>query len=195
MAYRPSRKRKATQVQIEPSITPIMNLMVVLIPLLLGVTQYVGISLLEYEPPIAQDITELGEGNDEGKEYLGLVLNVLDNGFEISMFGETSGHNYRFIPLLNNVHDYNRLQGELVRIKNETIGVPLDTLIDVDPATGRTYNKYIYKFEDAETVSIAAKGNTNWQLIVKVMDLTREYKSSDGRFLPLFPNPHLGQIQ
>lgn len=51
MAFKPSDKKKRAPESIEPNITPIMNLMVVLIPMLLSAARLTELSLLEYLPP------------------------------------------------------------------------------------------------------------------------------------------------
>ena len=192
MAYRPSRKRKVVPAQPEVNITPIMNLMVVLIPMLLAVAQYVQVSLLEYQPPPGEILAD--SGGVQAKR-LDLVVNLLPGGFEVSMFGATSGKNYRFIPKQNKEYDLGALGNYLRNIQKNQVGTPIDTVSEVDPVTGTPYRRPIFRYEDAEVVSIAARGGTAWQDVVRVMDTARSYEDEEGVIHPLFPIPRLGQIQ
>ncbi len=171
-----------------------MNLMVVLIPMLLAVSQFVQISRLDYQPPPAENIAEL-EADGNGEERLDLVVNVLESGFEVSLFGETAGRNYKKINFKDGEYNFNRLSSELIRIKKDIVGAPIDSLIKIDDVSGLKYYEIHYKYVDGEAVSIAAKGNTDWQLIVRVMDICREYKDESGGTVNLFPQSRLGQIQ
>ncbi|MFH0883033.1 MAG: hypothetical protein V2A56_08605 [bacterium] len=196
MAYRPSRKRKTTQPGVETNITPVMNLVVVLIPLLLSVAQFVNVSLLDYQPPPAEDLANAEPDSRDLRERLELVINVVPNGFEVSLFGATSGRNFKRIPLTSRgVHDIETLRLELVRIRRDIIGSPIDTVEEVDPVTGMPLRRPVYRFPDAEVVNVAAKGNTPWQLVVSVMDAARSYTDERGSRHPLFALPRLGQIQ
>lgn len=194
MAYRPSRKRKAVPKPPETNITPVMNLMVVLIPMLLAVAQYVQVSLLDYQPPPAEDLTTVQPAKQDHR--LDLVVNVLPKGFEVSTFGATRGRNYRFIGLTKQKeHDLAALGRELRRIREDVVGAPVDTVTDTDPVTGETFLRPEWKYSDAGVVSIAARGGTSWQLVVRVMDASRAWTDSAGVEHDLFPLPRLGQIQ
>ncbi|HHE47008.1 MAG TPA: hypothetical protein ENL08_04830, partial [Bacteroidetes bacterium] len=129
MAFKPSDKRKAPDPQVNPDVTPVMNLMVVLIPLLLNVASFVQLGLLEYSPPLIEEAApsdELGGGEssqEPGAEAkLNLTLNITFDGFEISMFGATSGDDFITIPKLPDGHyDLDSLHKELIRIREEVI--------------------------------------------------------------------------
>jgi len=192
VAYRPSRKRKAVQPSPEINVTPIMNLMVVLIPMLLAVAQFVRISLIEYQPPPAE--SHLG-GEGSAEKRLDLVLNVLPDGFEISCFGATRGEHYRYLPKRDTAYDFAGLGRELQRIRREIVGEPVDSVSEFDPVTGEVWRRPVFTLPDAEVISIAARGGTDWEMVVRVMDTARSYTDAEGRPHPLFPIPRLGQIQ
>lgn len=192
MAYRPSRKRKAVTIQPELDVTPIMNLMVVLIPMLLAVAQFVQVSLLDYQPPPGE--VQVDSSGTEIKR-LDLVINVLPKGYEVSLFGATSGRNYRFIRKADGDYNLAALQQYLKTIHEKQVGAPKDTITDVDPVTGVSYRRPVWEFVDAEVVSIAARGGTPWQEVVRVMDASRSWEDEMGVLHPLFPIPRLGQIQ
>lgn len=192
MAYRPSRKRKSVTIEPELNITPVMNLMVVLIPMLLAVAQFVQVSLLEYQPPPAEAAADSG-GVEE--QRLDLVVNVLPRGYEVSLFGATSGDDYRFIGKMEGDYNIRALQDHLKRVHESRVGMPKDTVSEVDPVTGVSYRRPVWDYVDAEVVSIAARGGTPFQEVVRVMDAARSWMDTDGVIHPLFPIPRLGQIQ
>ena len=192
MAYRPSSKRKAVPASPQINVTPVMNLMVVLIPMLLAVAQYVQVSLLDYQPPPEEVFSDSGA---VAEKRLDLVINVLPNGYEVSLFGETSGENYRFFARQGERYDLEGLSLYLRDIRSRLVGAPLDTVIEIDQVSGTPYRRPVWKYSDAEVVSIAAQGGTPLQEVVRVMDASRSYKDETGVLHTLFPIPRLGQIQ
>lgn len=200
MAFKPSAKRKASKDQIEPEILPIMNLVIVLIPMLLSVAQFVQVALLEYAPPPIADTGGGGEGGGGGDNSptatLNLLLNISDTGFEVSSFGATSGENFRAVPRKpDGSYDYTALHTEFVRIRQQVIGKPLSSQEVTDPVTGKTGVENVFKYSDAEMVKITAKGDIPWQVLVKVLDSARDFTDDDGLTKPLFQQPIMGQIQ
>jgi biopolymer transport protein ExbD len=196
VAYRPSKKRKSPPRAIQPNITPVMNLVVVLIPMLLAVAQFVQVGLIDYQPPPAESLQSEGRIAADGRERLELVVNVLPDGFEVSLFGATRGRNFTVIGLTERgEHDFEALHRELLRIRLDVIGAPIDTVFDIDPASGRSVPVPRYRYPDAEVVNVSARGDTPWQVVVSVMDAARSYIDERGRRQPLFALPRLGQIQ
>ncbi|MBD3165849.1 hypothetical protein GF324_04580 [bacterium] len=206
---------------------PIMNLMVVLIPMLLSLTQFIQLALMQYNPP---PVEEVGEGDDsdsgdggssDAPAKLDLLLNITEEGFELSMFGKTKGDDFVAIPKVPltiqgqtatgpdgqpmMVFDYDKLHEELVRVRKEVIGDPIHEEEITDPETGEISVKQVFKYEDAQQINIAAKGDTPWQVLVSVLDELRTYKVDSGVTnpsgepvmvdRPLFPVPRLGQLQ
>ncbi len=202
MAYKPSDKRKAPDSQINPDVTPIMNLMVVLIPLLLSVAEFIKIGLLEYSPP---PIEEAGGGDNEGEgeendadapKPMNLLLNISEENFEISMFGATQeGENFKILPKVDGEYDYDALHKELVRIRQDIIGEPVSTETTQDPETGQDVVSFTWQYSDAEMLKITAKGDIPWQVLVSVLDESREFEDKDGATKPLFATPVMGQVQ
>jgi hypothetical protein len=199
VAFKPSAKRKASKDQIEPEILPIMNLVIVLIPMLLSVAQFVQIALLEYAPPPIED-TGGGDGGGGGggaeTATLNLLLNISETGFEVSMFGATSGENFKAIAKKpDGSFDYDALHKELVRVRQNIIGKPISSEETTDPVTGKTGIENVFKYTDAEMMKITAKGEVPWKTLVGVLDASREFEDDDGLTKPLFQQPIMGQIQ
>jgi len=200
MAFRPSLKKKRQFEEAEANITPVMNLMCVLIPMLLTTAKFVDLALLEYMPPVIQE-TDESEGGSTGEgggstQLLELRVNVAYDALEISIFNAVEGDNFTYIPVLpNGTYDFDAFQKKLVNIKEQIVGPALSHSEEIDPETGQLEIVNLYKYEDADQIRISAEGDIPLQVIVKLLDTAREYKDSRGVFQPLFQSPALGQFQ
>lgn len=200
MAFRPSLKKKRQLASVDVNITPVMNLIVVLIPLLLSTAKLVDLAMLEYQPPVIEETSDVvggGEGiGGGGQQLLELRVNVAYNGLEVSVFNATSGEHYTSIPMQpDGTYDFAALREKLVEIKEKTVGPPLSRSEQLNPQTGLMEIAEVYKYSDADQIRISAEGDIPLQVIINVMDAAREYRTSRGVFHPLFPSPALGQFQ
>jgi|GEM_PF-446934 len=199
-AFRPSERKRRDIEEVELNLTPIMNLVVVLIPLLLQAMVLSKIGRIDYEPPplmVAEESDEGGggDGGGGGPVLLNLVVNVIDTSLQVSIYGATEGNNYWNISLTpEGFYDFGRLQEVLYEIKTKEVGEPERTEKSKDPKTGVEAIKEIYKFEDASIVRIAAGPQLSYQNLVALLDATRSIMISDTEKW-LFPQPVLGQIQ
>ena len=88
MAYKPSMRRSGESAEIELDIKPVMNLMVVLIPLLLAGVEYVKLSIIEIDLPPAS--AGAGQGADEKnpekekEKRLGLKIAITADGISLA---------------------------------------------------------------------------------------------------------------
>ena len=166
MAYRPSRRqtRKASEA-LEPNMTPIMNLMVVLIPLLLSSAQLIKVSVIELNLPPNSAPTQLTENNNQ--ELLDLSLTITDTGFYISSAAAVliSDNGKPSIPKKNGQYDYELLTKKLYEIKG----------------------KVGDRFEDNTSITIQAEPTIDYQTLVSTMDAARSIRLADHDVL-LFPN-------
>jgi len=199
-AFRPSERKRRDIEETEINLTPIMNLVVVLIPLLLQAMVMTKIGRIDYEPPPLAVMEESegggeGEGGGGGPTLLNLVVNVIDTSLQVSIYGATEGANYWNISLTpEGGYDFARLQAILLEIKTKEVGEPLSTEKSKDPKTGEEITKEIYRCEDASIVRIAAGAQLNYQNLVALLDATRSITVNDTERW-LFPQPVLGQIQ
>ncbi|MBN2102704.1 biopolymer transporter ExbD [bacterium] len=174
MAYRPS-KRARRSFEIEPpNIAPMMNLMVVLIPLLLTSAEFVRLGVIELNlPPAATgpDGTMLNQMPIESQKKLDLTVTVTDRGFFISssmavLSGSAEGG--PTIPLVNGAYDYRALSLKLYEIKQRAVS----------------------QFSDANHIILMAEPNVDYQTIVSTMDASRALRLP-GRIESLFPDVSL----
>ena len=206
-AFRPSERKKGDDKEIEINVTPIMNLVVVLIPLLLQAITVITLGRIDYKPPPAPAAASEGEGSGEGSAEeplpnLDLVLNVNDSVFEVSIFGSTKeGENFWKIPkTTDGIYDFAGLQNTLLDIKENTVGEPTKFTAILDSAgkatvdaEGNQLQKATFKYEDATLIRVACLPSIPYQVIVSIIDATGRV-SVDGVDKVLFPQPILGQI-
>ena len=199
-AFRPSERKRRDEGDMEINLTPIMNLVVVLIPMLLQAMVVIKLGRIDYEPPPLA----VGETQDTGDEAdgggsdepttLNLVLNVADSSLQVSIFGAVEGDDYWDIPMTETGdYDFAALQQILYTIKTEKVGAPIRTETLTDSKTGNEILKEIYKLDDAAIVRIAAGPSLSYQSLVTLFDVTRSIMV-DGEEKWLFPQPVLGQL-
>ncbi|MFQ5602144.1 MAG: ExbD/TolR family protein [bacterium] len=175
MAYRPSLRRTRVIVEeAEPNMTPIMNLMVVLIPLLLSSAQLIRLSVIELNLPPAKGAKSLETTQNKEKELkLDLAVTITDQGFYVSSSQailKNRDHGPS-IPLKNGQFDYALLTKQLYEIKKKAKG----------------------RFKDTDSVIIQAEASIDYQTLVSTMDATRMIKL-DGEIIGLFPNVSLSAV-
>jgi biopolymer transport protein ExbD len=151
---------------VEPNMTPIMNLMVVLIPLLLSSAQLIKISVIELNLPPAKGNQTLQKPKEK-ELRLDLAVMITDKGFYVSSSSAVlqSEASKPSIPLKNGEYDFEALGQKLYEIKMKAEG----------------------NFEDTESIVIQAEPRIGYQTLVSTMDSTRLI-SVEGEPVMLFPN-------
>ncbi|MFQ5863705.1 MAG: ExbD/TolR family protein [bacterium] len=167
MAYRPSFRRSRVKIEnLQPNLTPVMNLMVVIIPLLLSSAQYIKISVIELNlPPAAGAKTVKTDMPKETELKLDLAVTITDKGFFLSSAaGIMKTEQGPSISKVNGEYDYALLSQRLYEIKQKAVG----------------------RFRDVDSIVIQAEPQIEYQDIVSTMDASRSI-SIDGRHISLFP--------
>lgn len=166
MAYRPSYRRTHKMESVEPNLTPVMNLMVVIIPLLLTSAQLIKLSVLELNlPPAAGTKSEQTKPDKESELKLDLAITITDNGFILSSAaGILRSEQGPSIPKVNGEYDYDLLTERLYEIKQKAAG----------------------RFTDTESIIIQAEPDIDYQTLVSTMDASRAITVED-REISLFP--------
>lgn len=171
MAHRPSKMMKHDIDEMQVNITPMMNLMVVLIPLLLSSAEFVRLGIIELNlPPAASSEKALMEQEipEEQLKELDLTVTVTDQGFFISSsLAVLSGKeaNKPSIPLKDGAYDFELLTSTLYQIKKKAGA----------------------NFADTDEIIIMAESDVTYQTIVQTMDAARQTKV-EGEQIILFPN-------
>jgi biopolymer transport protein ExbD len=211
VAFKPSAKRKYHEAEQELDLTPIMNLVVVLIPLLLAGAEFVKLGLLETRLPSAGAGAGGGLPQQEvPKEKMNLMVNVDSLGFSVSVFNQTeatdpSGRYFQQVLRLSDGSlDFAGLSEVLYEIHSSVV-VPalLGQVQNKDDQDRPLFNPdgspqlvNDYKYEDAENVTITAPNALEFQDLVSVMDAARLWENEDGtESVVMFPTPLLGKIQ
>ena len=177
MAYRPSKRIKAEHDGVHTNITPMMNLMVVLIPLLLTSAEFVRLGVIEINLPPAAMGPEgemLAELPQEEMKKLDLSITITDRGFFISsslavLAGSRAGE--PSIPIRDGAYDFRELSLKLHEIKKKAGD----------------------RFIDSDHIILMAEPIVNYQTVVSTMDAARSIRLN-GTVVELFPEVSLSAV-
>lgn len=183
MAYKPSLRSKNEEVEMELDIRPVMNLMVVLIPLLLAGAQWVKLSIIEINVPPTKAAGpgaggETQENTPKEKQLkLGLKVVITHSGITIgnaqAILAGDKGEGPT-VPLKEDgSYDLEKLHEKLVELKQKVAGKG---------------------FVDQDRVVITAESDVEYQTIIDVMDNIQTYKDDQGNVLALFPEVNFSKM-
>jgi biopolymer transport protein ExbD len=179
MAYKPSARRKSADLDMDLDIKPVMNLMVVLIPLLLAGAEFVKLSIIEINlPPQNQG----GGGEDQSpdrevEERLNLSIVITKSGFTISspsavLPGESDEG--PTIPIKDdNSFNYDLLKEKLIEVKKMILEK---------------------SYKDKDSAIITASADIEYQVIIDVIDAIQLYTDDEENIQPLFPQVNFGKV-
>jgi biopolymer transport protein ExbD len=186
MAYKPSLRRHRKPEEMSLDIRPVMNLMVVLIPLLLAGSVFTRLAVKQLNLPPK---TTGGAGAETDKpveleKRLGLNVIISKKGFYIgSRSGflqsdeqktEEEGEGEPSVPLdENGNYDYNLLKAKLIEIKEK--------VVETD-------------YVDKNTVLLTAEADIPYKYLIKTMDNVSVYENEEGELQELFPQIIIGQV-
>ncbi len=173
MAYRPSFRRTIDPEDVELNMTPVMNLMVCMIPLLLSTASFIKIGVIDLNlpPAVGTSVTQLAAPKEIQKK-LDLAITITNEGFYISsslaILKSVDGEGPT-IPLRENKeYNFDELSKKLYEIKKKALG----------------------SFSDIDNIIIQAEPDVKYQLLVDTMDAARLIKIED-RTYSLFPEVSL----
>ena len=174
MAFRPSQRSRRPKEDPEPNLTPVMNLMVVLIPLLLTSAQFIKLGMIEINLPPAASGARVAQAQmpKETEKKLNLTVTITDEGFYLASsmavaLGE-SGKGPTIPKKPNGEYDFQQLNELLYKIKKQAAGV----------------------FRDSDQIIIVAEPDIDYQTVVFTMDAARSYQTDKGP-IALFPKVSL----
>lgn len=174
MAFRPSARRTARKIETaEPNLFPVINLMVVLIPLLLTSAEFIKLGIIELNLPPAAARTKKAqmEKPKESEIRLELAVTITDEGFYLSSsLAIARGKEGKgpTIPKVNDEYNFEELANILYDIKKKAVG----------------------KFPDTDQIVILAEPDIDYQTVVSTMDASRSIIVENKR-LSLFPKVSL----
>lgn len=215
--YRLSARRIKEEIQSEADIKPMMNLMVILIPLLLSSSEFVKIGAIELKLPQSSSAASNASVPQQKKDaLLDLGIYITDKGFNLYHYFKSKQHeeqdedsgstdtdsdNSVDIPKNNGAYDYEALNAELAKVKQKVL---LEIIRSVNPGVAsdaalvKLFNYYIKNdfdaiemFKDHEAVKIIAEEQVKYQTVISVMDAARGTRSAAG-IVTLFPDVSLG---
>ena len=170
MAFKPSKRSRKSAESTELNLTPVMNLMVVLIPLLLVTAQFIKLGMIELNLPPAVGTGNVSQAEmpKEADRKLNLTVTITDKGFYLASsaavaLGE-NGEGPTIPKLADGTYNYDELTKVLYEIKKKASG----------------------QFGDSEQIVILAEPEINYQTVIFTMDAARSVEVEKER-LPLFP--------
>ncbi len=169
MAYKPSQRRHLEPEQVELNLFPVMNMMVVLIPLLLSTTQFVKYGVIELNLPRAAGgpVSQTMMAK-EAQPGLDLTISITARGFYLSSSQAvlrdpaTGGPTIGLRP--DGGYDFDALNRKLYELKQRVVTSPMDT----------------------RKIIIQAEMNIDYQTLVSTMDAARSIKVNNVGY-ELFP--------
>jgi biopolymer transport protein ExbD len=182
MAFKPSARRNTQTLDIDLDIRPVMNLMVVLIPLLLAGTVFLKLSILEIDlPPTASGGGNGDEANQPDKEQekkLSLKIIITKQGFTLAsasaiLGGEETAEGPTLPLTSEGEYNYSGLKEKLIEIKKQIDGKG---------------------FKDENSAIITASSDIEYQTIIFVIDAIRLYEDEENNPKLLFPQINFGQV-
>lgn len=167
-----ARNRKIQASMPDLNLAPIMNLMVVLIPMLLLSVSFIEIVILETTLPVYSDYKQQIEEQKAEKPKLGLSIVIKDDGFTLAGQGgilKQADGSSNIPKLSDGTYDYLTLSNVLLKIKEE--------------------------YPDEWSVILVPEYDTKFEIIVLTMDAAREYVFPDAsteKTKTMFPNVVIG---
>ncbi len=182
MAFKPSLRSNNEEVDMELDIRPVMNLMVVLIPLLIASAEWVKLSIIEINVPPAKT-AGVGSGESDQQQvkekqlHLGLKIAIAHEGITIgNAVALLAGDNAEGPTVgltADGKYDFAKLREKLIELKKKVLGKG---------------------FVDENRAVITASADIPYQTIIDVMDNLQTYKDAEGNVKPLFPEINFSKI-
>ena len=198
------RSREAEE-PADIELTPMLNLMVMLIPFLLSSSEFVKIGAIEMKLPEASASGGGGEGGGgvEERAKLDLGLVITSKGFSIYDYFRTDTATAPAvgkepdIPFKNGDYDFEALSKKLAEVKHKALEQIVKPYNAGVTATTPLYELYaafqkipagsLGSFEDHESVKIVAEEKIKYKVVVAVMDAARGIRTPEGN-VTMFPN-------
>lgn len=199
MAKKPSERRNFSEADMELDLTPMMNLIAILIPVLLVSTSFVEISVLNVSAPSIGGSASASAPKDKpDKPPLNLTLTITDKGYTLAGSGavlpSSGAGKGPTIPIIQTEVSCLEYEGDWPppRVKNQASpqckkgdGKRMFWVYDHRALVQRVM-EIKDAFPDESRIVIAAEEEVEFEPIIKAMDATREYKDEGGQVRELF---------
>jgi len=203
------RRNREAEEAADTDVTPMLNLMVLLIPFLLTSSEFVKIGALELKLPEGGGGGGGGGGMEQQQKATTLELGIAitSKGFNLYHYFKgtaaavAAGADAE-IPLKRGSngkyeYDYEALNKQLQEVKRKVLFEIVKGYYPGTPPNAtlaQLYNTYVTKnlsgttaFADHESVKIVAEGKIKYQTVVWVMDAARGVSMPSGN-VTMFPN-------
>jgi biopolymer transport protein ExbD len=173
MAFRPSLRRHLKMESTDLNLTPVMNLMVVMIPMLLSGSQFIKLGIIELNLPPAAGASVAGNQTTalpkEEQRSLDLTISITARGFYLSsaltvLHGKAGAAGPTIPAKPDGEYDFAALSQKLHEVKQKAQGL----------------------FPDADAIVLQAEKDIKYQTLVDTMDAARMIEI-DGKVIELFP--------
>jgi biopolymer transport protein ExbD len=176
MAFRPSLRRHLKVESTDLNLTPVMNLMVVMIPMLLSGSQFIKLGIIELNLPPAAGASVAGKPTTalpkEEQRSLDLTISITARGFYLSsaltvLHGKDAaqaGGGPTIPAKPDGEYDFVELSKKLLEVKQKAQGI----------------------FPDADAIVLQAEKDIKYQALVDTMDAARVIEIG-GKAIELFP--------
>lgn len=114
MAFKPSQRRKAQEEMGELDLTPYMNFVMILIPVIMQASEYIKLAMLKIDLPPAAGSGAGGAAEEAPQETLDLSVSITSGGFTIA----SAKARLPIIPLKGTDYDYDELNKSSGRSSN-----------------------------------------------------------------------------
>jgi biopolymer transport protein ExbD len=191
----------------DADVTPMLNLMVILIPVLLTSSEFVKVGTIELKLPEATRSPEAAVAEAAWPRTRSSSSAWSSPPRVLTCFSYfkaedkerpvVTGEKQPDIPLVNGQYDFTALGEKLADIKKKALFEVIRSLYANVPSQatlGQLYKTYIAKdfsdskiFSDHESVKIVAEDKIKYETVVSVMDAARGYKTPEGN-ITMFPN-------
>jgi biopolymer transport protein ExbD len=199
-------RNRGSEEVADTDVTPMLNLMVMLIPFLLTSSEFVKIGAIEMKLPESTKSSATAaalpaEERQGSKLNLGIVItskgfSVFDY-FKVEKADASVSEHVPDIPLVDGEFDFKTLNDRLADIKKRALYEMLrryDASITEGTSLAELYHTYLKMqpftppfFEDHESVKIVAEEQIKYKTVVAVMDASRGFRTPDGS-VTMFPN-------
>jgi biopolymer transport protein ExbD len=200
------RKREEEE-PADTDVTPMLNLMVLLIPFLLTQSEFTKIGAIEMKLPESSQGAGAGSGGMDQQQAAKLDLGIVitAKGFNLFSYFKTDTASAAGaaaslapdIPLKNDDYDYEELNRKLADIKKKVL---VTVLREYKPSLSEKlplaelYSSFsklppgsLTNFVDHDAVKIVAEEKIKYKTVVAVMDAARGTRTDQGN-VNMFPN-------